>query len=106
MLRWQRGGDLAGTSRQGYAPFPYDRIVDVFGEPDETSWGKDTAFTWSITFDDGTVASIYDYKESSLYDERLPLPEQMKDSFQGWRIGGKGWLAVALVVRELSWWTQ
>lgn len=105
-VNWERGADLAGTSRQGTAPFPYDRIVEVFGEPDETSWDEDSAFTWSIIFADGTVASLYDYKESSLYDERLPSPEQMKRDFLGWHIGGKGWPAVDLVIRALSWWTR
>lgn len=103
---WRRGGDIAGTSRQGYAPFSYDRIVEVFGEPDETPWGDESAFHWSITFADGTVASLYDYKDSSLYDERLPSPEQMKHDFMMWHIGGNGWPAVQLVIQALSWWTR
>lgn len=102
---WKRGGDIVGNSQQGCAPFSYDRIVEVFGEPDETPWG-DSAFTWTITFDDGTVADIYDYKASSLYDERLPSPEQMKRDFMGWHIGGKGWPAVNFVIRALSWWIR
>lgn len=103
---WQRGGDIAGLSMQGCAPFSYDRIVEVFGEPDPGSGDDKAAFIWVITFEDGTVASIYDYKASSLYDERLPSPEQMKEAFQGWHIGGKGWPAVHLVVRALMWWTR
>ena len=105
-MNWQRGGDIDGLSRQGCAPFPYDRIVEVFGKPDETPWSDESAFTWSITFDDGTVASLYDYKASSLYDERLPSPEQMKRDFRDWSIGGKGWPAVDLVIRALSWWSH
>lgn len=105
-MNWQRGANIAGTSLQGFAPFPYDRIVEVFGEPDEKAWSAESAFTWSITFADGTVASLYDYKESSLYDERLPSPEQMKRDFAMWHIGGKGWPAVHLVIRELSWWIR
>lgn len=105
-VNWQRGADIAGTSQQGYAPFSYDRIVEVFGEPDEKSWDSSSAFTWSILFEDSTVASIYDYKESSVYDERLPSPEQMKQDFMGWHIGGRGWYSVALVMAALSPWIK
>lgn len=105
-VKFQRVGDIAGTSLQGYAPFSYARIVEVFGEPDPTPWDGDSAFTWRITFEDGTVASIYDYKDSSVYDERLPSPEQMKRDFMMWHIGGKGWPAVQHVIQALSWWTR
>lgn len=106
MMAWSRGADPTGTSLQGYAPFSYDRIVEVFGEPELGVDGDECAFNWSITFEDGTVASIYDYKASSLYDDGLPTPQQMKDNFTDWHIGGNGWSAVAFVVRALFWWSR
>jgi hypothetical protein len=91
--------ELNGISLQGYLVIPFSRIVEVFGEPTSlgSGYGK-VAFEWAITFADGTVASIYDYKSSSLYNEENPTPEQMRASdFSDWHIGGKSKRAEQLV---------
>lgn len=102
--RWTRGGNLVGTSRQGTIDVPFSRVVEVFGEPDTDVDGYKVAFEWAITFPDGTIASIYDYSASSLYDDDLPSPEQMrKDDYSDWHIGGvRDGRAVELVRAALS----
>ena len=96
--------DLDGTHLQGYLEVPFSRVVEVFGEPGESPDGYKVAFEWRITFADGTVASIYDYKASSLYgDGDAPTPEQMRDNdFSDWHIGGKTKRAEELVRLALT----
>lgn len=103
---WTSGGNAEGTHLQGYAPYKYSRIVEVFGEPTHTDFsdGSRVVFEWVMTFKDGTVATIYEYKSSSLYgdDEDAPTPEQMRESFTDWHIGGKTHRAVDLVLAALN----
>lgn|SRR3990167_4037001 len=96
--------DVIGTGLQGYLSLPFSRIVEVFGEPThEGSGDGKVAFEWAITFADGTVATIYDYKASSLYDDENPTPEQMRSSdFSDWHIGGKTKRADELVRAALT----
>ena len=89
--------DLDGTHLVGYLSIPFSRIVEIFGEPGESD-GDKVAFEWRIAFADGTVASIYDYKASSLYGDDCPTPEQMRtNEFSDWHIGGKSGRAAQLV---------
>ena len=63
--RWRRGGELTGTSLKGYIETTYEQLESVFGEPmygpNDTDGDKITC-EWLITFQDGTVATIYDWK--------------------------------------------
>jgi hypothetical protein len=94
--------DLVGTHLQGELQIPFSRVVAIFGEPGEADQYK-VAFQWAITFADGTVASIYDYKASSLYDDDQPTPEQMRaNEFDDWHIGGKTPRALELVREALT----
>ena len=55
---------MNGTHLQGYIETRYDHIVERLGEPEHTS-GK-TNVQWLIEFDDGLVASLYDWKLNNL----------------------------------------
>ena len=81
--------DVNGTSLQGYVYTTYDKIVEVFGNP--TSSGDKTTCEWDITFDDGTVATIYDWKEC-----------QTPKGYYDWHIGGRSKWAVELVTNLIS----
>lgn len=104
---WTRGGDPDGTHRVGYAHVPYSKVVEVFGEPRYLGDQADhrVIFEWVMTFADGAVATIYDYKQSKLYgdDPDAPTPDEMKllPSFE-WHIGGKSQRAVELVLAALN----
>lgn len=50
------------TSLQGYITAYYHQIEEIFGEPDHRN-GDKTTVEWCLQFDDGTVATIYDWKE-------------------------------------------
>ncbi len=104
---WTRSGSPVGTHRMGYVYVSYSKVVEVFGEPEYHGDRGDSRviFEWVITFADGTVATIYDYKQSKLYgdDPDAPTPDEMKTlpSFE-WHIGGKDHRAVELVQSVLN----
>lgn len=70
--------EKAGTSYQGTYMTTYDDLVRVFGEPTCKGDGDKTTVEWIIKFDDGTIATIYDWKYG----------HTPKD-FTEWNIGGK-----------------
>jgi hypothetical protein len=73
-----------GTSLQGYVPATYEQLVERFGQPE--GGGDKTTVEWMLQFEDGTVATIYDWKE---YETPMGMYH--------WHIGGKNNLAVARV---------
>jgi hypothetical protein len=58
--------DPSGTCLQGYIVKYYDQLVDLLGEPTSGDGYKVDA-EWLIKFDDGTVATIYNYKDGINY---------------------------------------
>ena len=72
--------DLGGTSLQGYVVTTFKKLVYTFGAPtygEESSGDGKVSCEWVLRFEDGTVATIYDYKEDS-----TPMGEY------SWHIGG------------------
>ena len=67
-----------GTSLKGYVLTTYDNLVEIFGEPTflGSEDGKTTA-EWIIEFEDGLVATIYDWK----------MGETPMDLYE-WHVGG------------------
>ena len=78
-----------GTHLQGNVYATYDQLVARFGEPE--GGGDKTTVEWVLKFEDGTVATIYDWKE-------YETPTYMYD----WHIGGRNKTAVARVQQALS----
>ena len=70
--------ERAGTSLQGEYLTTYDDIVNTFGEPTQKGDGEKTTVEWVIKFNDGTVATIYDWKYG--YTPK---------DFTEWNVGGK-----------------
>jgi hypothetical protein len=52
------------TSLKGEFPITYAELVEIFGTPKHgPNADRDkTTCEWALTFEDGTVATIYDYK--------------------------------------------
>jgi len=102
-----RGSNPVGTGRMGCAHVSYSKIVEMFGEPTYRGDQGDSrvTFDWTITFSDGTVATIYDRKQSKLYDDdpEAFTPDEIKElpTFE-WHIGGKSQHAVDLVMSALN----
>lgn len=89
---------LGGTSLMGYMPAntTYMDLLDVFGEPMEGDGYKVDA-EWQILFDDGTVATIYNYKNGKNYcgDDGLDVCDMVGDD---WHIGGVNGRCVSLLL--------
>lgn len=83
-MKFTTDADVNMTSLQGYMPARYEQLVAVFGEPE--GGGDKTTVEWCLAFEDGTVATIYDWKE---YETPMGLYH--------WHIGGMNNLAVARV---------
>jgi hypothetical protein len=75
-----------GTCLQGYIRANYNDLVRVFGEPNNGDGGYKVQAEWNLKFSDGTVATIYDWKEDR-------SPKYVRD----WHIGGFNKKAVDLV---------
>jgi len=84
-MKFTNDADVNGTSLQGYMPAYLHQLIEVFGEPE--GGGDKTTVEWCLSFEDGTVATIYDWKE---YDTPTGLYH--------WHIGGKNNLAVDRVI--------
>jgi hypothetical protein len=87
---------INGTFLQSDIERTRAEIEAVFGPPNYEGDTYDKVFTeWDITFDDGTVATIYDWKR---YDDG---PVEMHERYN-WHIGGASSLAVDHVLAALG----
>jgi hypothetical protein len=80
-MKFTNDAFTCGTSLQGRITTTYGELVEKFGEPNRG--GDKTTVEWALDFEDGTVATIYDWK----YEE---TPMYKTD----WHIGGKSQEAV------------
>ena len=72
------------TSLQGYITTDYATLVETFGE--SLGAGDKTTQEWILVGEDGTVATIYDWKQYSTPMHKCE-----------WHIGGRDYKAVELV---------
>ena len=80
-LNWS---EFNGTSRVGQIQISYNKLVEKLGEPDEGDDDKTDA-EWDIKFQDGTIATIYNYKDGRNY---LGPRGPAKEDITLWSIGG------------------
>ena len=80
---------VSGTSLKGHIVTTYAELVEKFGEPERG--GDKTTAQWALNFEDGTIATIYDWK----YGE-TPMHKTK------WNIGGKNSDAVFRVYEVMG----
>jgi len=93
-MKFTNDANINGTSLKGYVIANYDELFDAFGQPDDGPDDRDAdkvTCCWRLQFEDGTIATIYDWKESA-------TPYHRYD----WHIGGKSAQAVELVQNALE----
>ena len=81
-LDWEWTHDFIGGSLQGGIEATFDQLVEVFGRPyngPDDHEGDKVSCEWNLLFNNGTYATIYDYKENG------KTPRGMYD----WHIGGQ-----------------
>jgi len=82
------GSDIVGTGRIGTMNLSYDKIFEALGEPTlKDGDGDKTDAEWHVKFNDGTVATIYNYKDGKNYNGSSGKDV---DVIREWHIGGKG----------------
>ena len=90
---------VSGTHLQGYIECDYKTLIEVFGNPDTECDGYKVDREWILKFGDGTVATIYNYKDGKNYCGPDGLaPEDIKK----WHVGGKSKMAVTLVEMSID----
>ena len=91
---------INGTHLQGHIHCDYDKLTEVFGYP--LSEGFDdykSDAEWHIFFNDGTVATIYNYKNGRNY---LGDAGKHPEEITYWNIGGHDQKAVEKVMQVLG----
>lgn len=77
--------DVRGTCFQGDFVAAYDKIVSKIGPPHAIFDGYKTDAEWCIEFEDGTVATIYNWKDGKNYRGEDGLDVE---NITEWHIGG------------------
>ncbi len=80
-----------GTSLKGFVTTTYDNLVKTFGNPKQGSADGKTTCEWLFEFEDGTVATIYDWKTKS-------TPKELYK----WNIGGHTYKALELLQQTIN----
>ena len=76
---------INGTCLQGYINTSYRDLVECFGEPHCDGDGYKVDAEWMLRFEDGTVATIYNWKDGKNYcgEDGLAV-----EDITEWHIGG------------------
>lgn len=67
-----------GTSGQGSVEVSYQDLEDAFGVPEDSDNYK-VSGEWTFTDKDGNVYTLYDWKETNLYDGEYPSVEKFRN---------------------------
>lgn len=90
--------DPTGTHLQDCINITYAEIKKVFGKPCAADGYKVDA-EWDIEFEDGTIATVYNYKDGRNYNGRKGTATT---KITDWHIGGTSKRAVELVKAALG----
>jgi hypothetical protein len=74
-----------GSSFQGNIDESYHTLKKVFGEPNSNGDGHKVDVEWILQFEDGSYATIYNYKNGRNYLGSEGLP---KSKIEDWHVGG------------------
>lgn len=92
------GSNANGTCLQGYVDVSYARLVKVFGKPNCKGDEYKTDAEWCVKFEDGTIATIYNYKDGKNYNGPSGTPTK---NIRDWHVGGESKRSVELVLELL-----
>ena len=91
--------NVGGTFLQGYIKATYDQLLKTFGEPhDPNGDNYKTDVEWAFEFADGTVATLYNWKNGKNYLGAEGL--ELNDIYE-WHVGGFSEKAVAKLLEKL-----
>ena len=92
--------NVGGTFLRGYIKASYEQLVKTFGEPhDPDGDNYKTDVEWAFEFADGTIATLYNWKNGKNYlGEAEGL--EVNDIYE-WNVGGNSDKAVAKLLEKL-----
>ena len=85
---------------QGEIKTTYATLVAIFGEEHSDGDGYKVQAEWNLVFEDGTYATIYDWKEDESYCE--DGTGKPKELITEWHIGGTDPAAVERVLEAVA----
>ena len=90
VYRLNLNADVDMSSLKGHVVANYPELRLLFGEPIESD-GYKVSGEWVFEDDNGNVFTVYDWKETELYDDNLPSVKQFRRSPEKieFHIGGK-----------------
>jgi hypothetical protein len=94
----QKEINISGTSLVGSIQCSFAQLKKVFGEPSKGD-GYKTDAEWEIEFKDGTIATIYNYKDGKNYCGSKGIA---KTKLTDWHIGSFDIRAVSYIKKELG----
>ena len=106
-MKFTKTMESSGTHLQGNVGATYQELVEVFGEPirydsdGTTHMSNKVDAEWIINFEDGTKATIYNYKNGLNY---LGAEGKRVSEISMWNVGGHNERAVFLVNEEVIDW--
>lgn len=89
--------NAGGTSLVGKITASYENLIETFGEPMEGD-GYKTDAEWEIEFEDGSVATIYNWKNGKNYCGHSGLKTV---NIRNWNIGGVDDMVVDYIQQTL-----
>jgi len=91
--------NVGGTSLQGYIKASYEQLLKAFGAPNSTLCDNyKTDVEWAFKFADGTVATLYNWKNGKNYLGSEGL--ELNDIYE-WNVGGFNEKAVSRLLEKL-----
>lgn len=82
--------DINGTHLQGYVHVSYQKLRKLFGTPTKGDEYK-TDVEWMVEFADGTVTTIYNWKNGPAYCGPEGIPVEQNTT---WNVGGHSKVAL------------
>jgi hypothetical protein len=73
-----------GTSLVGYIDISYAELKKTLGQPSGSDGYKSDA-EWELEFEDGSIATIYNWKDGKNYNGSNGIP---KTQIRDWHVGG------------------
>ena len=92
--------NVGGTFLRGYIKASYEQLLKSFGEPhDPNGDNYKTDVEWAFEFADGTIATLYNWKNGKNYlGEAEGL--ELNDIYE-WHVGGFSEKAVSKLLEKL-----
>tara|TARA_R100001594_G_C3995358_1_gene253361 strand:+ start:540 stop:836 length:297 start_codon:yes stop_codon:yes gene_type:complete len=82
----ERTTNVGGTHLQGYLRASYEQLLKAFGKPNpDLCDNYKTDVEWAFKFADGTVATLYNWKNGKNYLGKEGL--ELNDIYE-WNVGG------------------